>query len=259
MRAWLPVVLTLPFALVGCPALQSDWTIRGSGAVDAGMGAQSNGGGGSGGRSGASGGGGNNATGGGTATGGTTSTDGATNSGGGTGVGGATSGSDGGIVGACESGRYTGSFSGLYSSGLTFVGTPIPAAGNLELTLAPSADGEFFTITGGTLCGLLNGDFPFSADISGTLDCTKLELVNGELSNGSYWLGIVIGPPAGTFNGPFVATYDKVKHSFTGTWKVYEPGMANPEPIYGGNGPWSANLGGTISQAGCAPGAGAAP
>jgi hypothetical protein len=35
MRAWLPVVLTVPFALTGCPALFSDWTISGSGAVDA--------------------------------------------------------------------------------------------------------------------------------------------------------------------------------------------------------------------------------
>jgi len=35
MRAWLPVVLALPFALSGCPALQSDWTVSRSGAADA--------------------------------------------------------------------------------------------------------------------------------------------------------------------------------------------------------------------------------
>ncbi len=42
MRAWLPVVLTVPFALAGCPAVLSDWTISGSDAGDASPGASPN-------------------------------------------------------------------------------------------------------------------------------------------------------------------------------------------------------------------------
>ena len=42
MRVWLPVVLTVPFALAGCPAVLSDWTISGSDAGDASPGASPN-------------------------------------------------------------------------------------------------------------------------------------------------------------------------------------------------------------------------
>jgi len=141
-------------------------------------------------------------------------------------------------TGSCKAGHYTGSFSGMYASGLTFVGVPIPVAGNMDLTLAESADGEFFTISGGKLSGVADGLFPFSADVSGTLDCTKAALVDGKLSNGIYDLGVQ-GVQGGTFEGPFPATYDKLTSSFTGTWKVYEPKMTTPPPIYGGSGDWN--------------------
>jgi hypothetical protein len=140
-------------------------------------------------------------------------------------------------TGSCKAGHYTGSFAGMYASGLTFVGVPIPVAGNLDLTLNESADGEFFTISGGKLSGVADGLFPFSADVSGTLDCKKAELVDGKLSNGVYDLGVQ-GITGGTFEGPFPATYDKLTAAFTGTWKVYEPKMSTPPPIYGGNGTW---------------------
>jgi hypothetical protein len=143
-------------------------------------------------------------------------------------------------TGSCKAGHYTGSFSGMYASGLTFVGVPIPVAGNLDLTLAESADGEFFTISGGKLSGVADGLFPFSADVSGTLDCKKAELVDGKLSNGIYDLGVQ-GVQGGTFEGPFPATYDKLTSAFTGTWKVYEPKMTTPPPIYGGSGDWNAH------------------
>jgi hypothetical protein len=162
-------------------------------------------------------------------------------------------------VGSCKAGHYSGSFTGMYASGLTFVGVPIPVAGNLSLTLAQSADGEFFEITGGHICGTADGLFPFKADVSGTLDCKTGQLVNGTLTNGAYYLGLP-GIPGGTFDGPFPATYDKISHSFTGTWKVYEPKSANPPPIYGGNGDWNASYGAATatSQAGCV-GDGGAP
>ncbi len=162
-------------------------------------------------------------------------------------------------TGTCEAGHYSGTFSGFYSSTWTVVGVPIPVAGNLSLTLAQSTDGEFFTITGGKLCGLADGLFPFSADIVGTLDCKKGELVNSKLTNGGYWFGIVVGPPAGTFDGPLPATYDKLTHSFTGTWKVYEPDSSNLSTPYGGSGDWNTTLGAasSTSQAGCVSDAGA--
>ena len=161
-------------------------------------------------------------------------------------------------VGTCKAGHYAGQFSGLYASGLTFVGVPIPVAGNLSLTLAQSADGEFFTITGGKICGTADGLFPFKAEVTGTLDCATGKLVGGRLTNGAYYLGLP-GIPGGTFEGPFPATYDKLTNAFTGTWKVYEPKEATPEPIYGGSGDWNASLGAatTTSQAGCVGDAGA--
>lgn len=161
--------------------------------------------------------------------------------------------------GTCKAGHYSGSFAGLYASSWTVVGAPIPVAGNLSLTLEASPDGEFFEISGGSLCGLADGLFPFSADISGTLDCKTGKLVDSKLENGGYWFGIAVGPPAGTFDGPLPGTYDKLSHSFTGMWKVYEPDSSNPATPYGGNGDWNASLGAATaaSQAGCVGDAGA--
>jgi hypothetical protein len=163
--------------------------------------------------------------------------------------------------GTCQAGHYSGSFAGFYASTWTVVGAPIPVAGNLSLTLDQSADGEFFTISGGTLCGLADGLFPFSADISGTLDCKTGELVDSKLTNGGYWFGVVVGPPAGTFDGPLPGTYDKLTHSFTGTWKVYEPDSSDPSTPFGGSGDWTATLGAATpeSQAGCLPADAGAP
>lgn len=139
--------------------------------------------------------------------------------------------------GSCKSGHYSGSFAGMYASGLTFVGVPIPVSGNLDLTLNQAASGEFFTVSGGKLSGVADGLFPFSADVSGTLDCAKGQLVDGKLSNGIYNLGVQ-GVQGGTFEGPMPANYDKLTHAFTGTWQVFEPKMSTPPPIYGGSGTW---------------------
>jgi hypothetical protein len=141
-------------------------------------------------------------------------------------------------VGSCKAGHYQGSFAGIYSPAIAVAPAPIPVAGNIDLILAQSADGEFFEITDGKVSGVADLLFPFSADVKGTLNCTTSKLEGGFLSNGTYIVGII--PYA--FEGPITGTYDKLSHSFTNdTWQVGEPTWTTPPPIYGGNGTWEAS------------------
>jgi hypothetical protein len=134
--------------------------------------------------------------------------------------------------GTCKAGQYHGDFLGIYSPAITVFPAPIPVTGNVELTLAESADGEFFEISGGKVSGVADGLFPYSADVVGTLDCTARKLVNASLKNGKYTVGIMDYP----FEGPIAADYDMLTHAFVnGTWDVKEP-----NPIYGGSGTWNA-------------------
>jgi hypothetical protein len=142
-------------------------------------------------------------------------------------------------VGSCKAGHYHGSFIGIYSPAIAVAPVPIPVAGDIDITLGESADGEFFEVSGGKISGLADGLFPFSGDVKGTLDCAAGKLVNGFLSNCTYIVGVI--PYA--FEGPLEASYDKQSHAFTnGTWTVGEPTWSTPPPAYGGSGTWNATL-----------------
>ena len=134
----------------------------------------------------------------------------------------------------CKAGRYQGTFTGTYASSAAIIPLPIPVAGDIDLTLIQSANGEIFEITNGKLSGLANLIFPFSADLVGKLNCktSKLDPTTA-LKNGNY---IVLGANF-SFEGPFLGDYDKVGAAFVnGTWDVKEP-----TPIYGGTGAWTAS------------------
>jgi len=171
---------------------------------------------------------------------------------------------DGSLVnapGGCKPGHYTGSFTGTYSSFLTFVGVPIPVAGNVSLDLDQTSNGEFYTISNGFVSGTADLLFPYWCNIIGTLNCRTKQIDNGALRNCTYCVGgadiesgVCIGV-AGHFNGPLTADYDSSIHAFVnGTWAGSEQvdagapvdagggckiGPAN----YGGCGDWSAKLG----------------
>jgi hypothetical protein len=142
-------------------------------------------------------------------------------------------------TGSCKAGHYHGSFTGIYSPSIAFApGVPIPVAGDIDITLDESADGEFFSVSNGKISGLADLLFPFQADVKGTLNCTTGKFENGSLENGTYIVGVI----PYNFSGPLPADYDKLTQSFTnGKWTVGEPAWStNPPPVYGGSGEWNA-------------------
>jgi hypothetical protein len=148
---------------------------------------------------------------------------------------------------SCEAGRYTGAFTGFYASGLTVVGVPIPVAGDVNLTLDQSANGEFYTISNGRITGTADGILAqYSCDLSGTLDCTAKKLENG-IIDCNYCVGVFAGDSGiclgieGHFIGPLTADYDAANQSFeNGTWKGKEGADAG---VFGGSGNWTAAYG----------------
>jgi len=155
-------------------------------------------------------------------------------------------------MGGCRPGHYEGSFEGLYSSSLTFVGAAIPVFAldgtgmpGLEFDLVPGAGGgEILSVSGGKMRGTANGLFPFQFDIVGNLDCGTRKF-DAQLVNGFYNVGpIMIG-----MEGPLTADYDPVTGSMVnGKWVVIEPNPPN-QPLtpnfaggwYGGAGDWRAS------------------
>ncbi len=133
----------------------------------------------------------------------------------------------------CKPGRYQGTFVGTYASSATIFPLPIPVAGDINLTLVQTANGEVLEITNGKLSGTADLIFPFSADLVGKLNCKVSKLdPSTALKNGFY---VVLGVNF-PFEGPFLGDYDKVAAAFVnGAWDVKEP-----NPIYGGTGSWEA-------------------
>lgn len=145
-------------------------------------------------------------------------------------------------MGSCEAGHYEGTFSGIYGPSIIVVSDlkvipvfpiDLPGSPGLEFDLARTGQGEVFTVQNGKMNGNALGAFPFTADISGSLDCEQMRF-DAKLINGSYY----IGPLEYRFEGPFLGSYDKQSHSFVnGTWDVTEPDY----PSAGGMGDWSAH------------------
>ncbi len=133
---------------------------------------------------------------------------------------------------ACRGGRYEGVFSGTISG----VSYPLsgPAIGSVSLVLGQPS-GEFFTIGDGHMTGTatvpgITGTYPYSADLTGTLNCSSLMLENGKLENGKV---LVMGTTF-LFTGPIDATYNPGAQTLSGTWNGKESSN-----LAVGNGNWS--------------------
>jgi hypothetical protein len=141
-------------------------------------------------------------------------------------------------AGACKAGRYSGKFDGLYLAPVAPI--PVPIAGDVNLVLEQSQDGEFFTVADGNISGLVYGIIPFSSGLQGTLNCKTGRLEGGFMPNGKYnFLGVDY-----PYEGPIDANYDKLTSAFVnGTWAVGEPTYqrGGPRPVNGGEGTWGAS------------------
>jgi hypothetical protein len=145
-------------------------------------------------------------------------------------------------LGACKAGHYIGHFSGSYRSTVVF-GFPVDVSDEAGADGAPGLEfwlektpgsGEIFSVNGGKLRGTANGEFPFTGDLTGTLDCETKKYV-GRIENGQY---MVAGVPY-AFVGDVTADYDKIQNAFiNGMWILTEPATGNP--FVGGELEWSA-------------------
>jgi len=159
----------------------------------------------------------------------------------------------GSTAGDCRPGNYEGSFAGLYTSGFTFIGVPIPIA---SLNLVPPAPGLTFTLFGtegaggefktleiknGVMQGLADNIFPIKGTISGTLDCGTKKFT-GRL-DGGYCVGPCLQANEAKFDGPVSGHYNGGVFTFDhGTWDLLEKGHPKG-PLgnaYGGSGTWDA-------------------
>lgn len=137
-------------------------------------------------------------------------------------------------TGVCKAGHYVGTFNGTFSSSLTVFPLPLKVAGNVDMTLDQSQNGEFFNISNGHVSGVANGTYPYSCDIVGGLNCVTAKLENTNLTNCTYTAFGIKKP----FAGPLTANYDKLTFAFVGgTWVGKEPVAP-----YGGKGTWNAKF-----------------
>src|SRR5207247_2345531 len=82
-------------------------------------------------------------------------------------------------------------------------------------------NGEFLTVSGGTLTGAAVLLITFTANVVGTLDCAT-GVFDGGLTNGVYGFP---GLPAGQFQGPMHATYSASGPALiNGTWELQQQG-----------------------------------
>jgi hypothetical protein len=175
--------------------------------------------------------------------------------------------------GGCKAGHYVGSFNGVYSSFVTFIGIPLDVSGTVVLDVDMSNNGEFFTISNGYVTGTASllgdgggggGGIPYWCQVVGTLNCKTKQVDNGAIKNCGYCVGIADDAGnclglEGNFEGPVTGEYDSSIHAFiNGTWAANEVTDANG-PVsaadasadggpfcsyglfsYGGCGTWSA-------------------
>jgi hypothetical protein len=180
----------------------------------------------------------------------------------------------------CKAGRYTGTFTGSYSSNLIF-GIPLTVTGDVNLTLDQEGDagtqcmieGEgfescsnVFTLSGGTITGVADraatvadaavGGFPYYCGLTGTLDCAKRTLVNGWIQC-TYCLfpltdgGTVCSSVGGKFAGPLTADYELSDAGGPPSFGTLasDPGVWNgAEALAGNNGMMPGPDGGPISD-----------
>jgi hypothetical protein len=201
---------------------------------------------------------------------------------------------DGASGSPCRAGAYSGPFGGTLTSHLTGVGIPVPVTGTVNLTLAAegaagttcmvggqSKDcGEVFALQSGTVRDTADGTstdggavggFPYFCTMTGALDCSARQLVDGWIQC-TYCVGpladgggaCALAGVGGHLAGTATASYDVDAGAFVmGEWNASEalagndggtPGPDGGPPSaylsdsgtyqgageFGGSGPWSA-------------------
>jgi hypothetical protein len=147
----------------------------------------------------------------------------------------------------CKAGTYMGTFTCEYqlfdsnSEAGTEAGADggigLSVSGSLTLVLAQGVTGgeSFLPVSSGSVSGVADKNYMFSAVMNGQLDCAQ-DTFTGELTMGS-WMGPpgLFGPLAGTFTVSMSAGYDDHKSAFTngqfgggciGTWSAMYSGPA---------------------------------
>jgi hypothetical protein len=159
-------------------------------------------------------------------------------------------GSSEGSSGACG-GAYAGMLAGTYWSSSLVLGIPLPASGQLTMTLVPAAgngatcasDGggdaadcdDAFVVQDGAVKGVeaqpgdgAVGGFPFACTLAGALDCRTGAFTGGWIEC-TYCIGPLLDSGTGCnlvggrFAGTFTASYDLTIHAFVdGQWNASE-------------------------------------
>jgi hypothetical protein len=132
----------------------------------------------------------------------------------------------------CQAGHYV----GTYSCNVTFGDggmTNYPLTGPVDLHLSEAQDGEFLSVSGGTLMSAA-GILTLNATLAGKLNCGN-GAFGGTLQNGT--LSIFPFPPGGTFAGNLSARFVQTGPKLDGTWTLIGEGAFAG---YACTGPWTA-------------------
>jgi hypothetical protein len=142
-------------------------------------------------------------------------------------------------LGGCLPGDYEGTFGGIYWSYIATIAPiselAVPIA-NIDLpdqpsgfhfTVEPAQGGETVLNIKGEMHGTADLTFPFTADLTGQLDC-KTKTFTAQMMNGKYSV-LVEGLAAQMFTGVMSGRYDSRTHTFVeGNWDVWETSGTPP-------------------------------
>lgn len=143
---------------------------------------------------------------------------------------------DGSTATLCKAGHYVGTYTCNVIGPNGFgsdAGAKFPLTGPVDLRLADSQNGEFLSVSGGSLkssAGFLQQD----STVAGTLNC-QTGAFSGTLQNGT--LSIPPFPPGGTFTGNLSAGFVSNGPKLDGSWTLIGLGQFTG---YSCTGPWTA-------------------
>ncbi|HEX3594706.1 MAG TPA: hypothetical protein VHU80_06380, partial [Polyangiaceae bacterium] len=106
--------------------------------------------------------------------------------------------------------------------------------GPVDLVLNQGQNGEFLSVSGGTLKSTATGFLALTATVVGQLDC-QTGVFSGQLVDGE--VSIPPFPPGGTFTGTLGATFDPNQSKLDGTWHLVGGDTFQGASCFG---PWNA-------------------
>jgi hypothetical protein len=130
---------------------------------------------------------------------------------------------DGGSDLLCKPGHYVGTYTCTIRPPAQYIALFGDAAvtykinGPVDLTLDKGQDGEFLTVSGGTLKSTAGGFLALDATVVGKLDC-QTGTFTGTLENGT--VSIPPFPSGGSFSGPLAASFSPSGPALNGNWTL---------------------------------------